>query len=143
MSAGTNMKATIEDVAWLVGSRSCEIWDGVFEEHWAPPAKGTMQGIGRHIKADGIFMEFFAIEPSEDGLTLWIMLGAPSKGDKKPIPFALTQLSPTEVTFENKERDYPAKLIYTNIGPGRIDCVLTGTKDGATKRDEFNFRAMS
>src|SRR5688572_4499485 len=78
-------KASIESLKWMAGDWICNLGKGTFEETWLPPNGGTMQGVSRHV-IDGktVFMEFLSIEADNDGsLTMYIMLGAPSRGDKK------------------------------------------------------------
>ncbi len=133
----------IETIAWLAGSRSCEIWDGVFEEHWSPPTADTIQGTGRHLKTGKtVFMEFFAIEPDGENLILWIHTGVLSKGAKEATPFKLTKGTQTEAIFENPNHDFPTRIAYTRLNNDRIYCLLEGTRNGQPERAEFNFRSI-
>ena len=133
-------KPTIEDLSWMTGSWSCEIWGGTFEEHWIAPRGGTMQATGRHISSDKTeFMEFLSIEPSDKGLTMWIIVGAPSKGDKKGVPFELTSLKDKEAVFENKAHDFPSKIVYTLKSADKMDCILTGNEKGKDRKETFAF----
>src|SRR5687768_681975 len=104
-------KASIESLKWMAGDWICNLGKGTFEETWLLPNGGTMQGVGRHvIEGKTVFMEFLSIEPDkEGGLTMYIMLGAPSRGDKKPRPFKLTQSGNHVATFEWLENDFPSK----------------------------------
>lgn len=132
----------IERLGWMTGKWACSIWGGTFEESWSLPNGGTMIGVGRHIRGgDTVFMEFMSIEPDEDGLTMWMLLGAPSKGEKHPHAFRLTALSDDEALFENPSNPYPSKIRY-QPREGGLWCRIEGTEDGRMKFDDFEFRPL-
>lgn len=131
---------TIEDLSWMAGAWRCEIWGGTFEEFWTPPSGGIMQGCGRHT-ADGKngFMEFMSIEKGADGLTMHMILGAPSKGDKKPVPFKLTSFDGKTALFENPKNDFPSKIAYVKEKDG-MSCWIEGVQKGQKTKEDFNFK---
>ena len=143
-SAGAGRtKADIDNLKWMAGDWICKLGKGTFEETWLPPNGGTMQGVGRHV-VDGKtgFMEFLSIEPDKDGgLTMYIMLGAPSRGDKKPRAFKLTQVGKNVATFEWPENDFPSKIQYTMDGKGSLFCRISGKQQGKEASEEYDFRA--
>ena len=115
----------IDDLRWMAGNWTCEIWGGTFEETWFLPAGGTMQGMGRHLSEGTTgFMEFMSIEPDPNGLTMWMLLGAPSKGDKKPIGFRATKVSKNESVWENPANKSPQVIHYRNIDETEMVCEL-------------------
>ena len=107
------------------------------------PKRGTMQGVGRFEKDGQIeLMEFMSIEGSSDTLTLYMILGAPSKGDKSPIAFRLSGHDGTHVCFERSDDDYPKRIVYTKGVSGAMLCRIDGVQDGEPTSDEFNFRRV-
>lgn len=134
------MDTTIEDLAWMTGAWRCEIWDGTFEEFWTPPSGEIMQGCGRHT-TDGKngFMEFMSIEKGPGGLTMYMILGAPSNGDKKPVPFKLTSFIGNTALFENSKNDYPSKIAYVREEDG-MSCWIEGVQNGQNTKEDFRFR---
>ncbi len=138
------MNASIEDLAWLAGTWQCEIWDGIFEEHWLAPKGGTMQGVGRHLhNGKTAFMEFMSIEPHNGVLTMYIIVGSPSHGHNNPVPFRLTQNTNDVAVFENPEHDFPSKIAYKRISADRIECVINGVRSGEPCCEVFNFLLQS
>jgi hypothetical protein len=135
-------KTKIEDLAFMSGAWKCEIWGGTFEEYWTPPTKDSMQGCGRHLK-DGKtgFMEFMSIEYGQEGLEMHLMLGAPSKGEKKPVTFKLASFDGKTALFENPKNDYPSKIAYLKTPEG-MSCWIEGLQDGKKSREEFKFSSM-
>lgn len=45
--------ATLDDVAWLVGSWTGEAFAGSFEQVWNPPSAGSMLGMFKILDGDG------------------------------------------------------------------------------------------
>jgi hypothetical protein len=136
----TNLRITVDDLAWMAGLWRCDVWGGQFEETWLEPAGGTMVGMGRHV-TDGEtkFIEYMSIEPTQGGLTMWMLLGAPSKGEKHGVPFRLTSYDGTVATFSNPENGYPSRIVYRRTEEA-MSCRLEGETDGKPAFDDFDFR---
>jgi hypothetical protein len=131
----------VEDLAWLAGNWSCEIWGGTFEENWSKPSGGTMQAMGRHI-ADGKtgMMEFLSLELVGGKVAMFIAVGTLSKGPQPPDRFDLIKLDGKSAVFEReKEDDFPKTISYTLKSADAMDCVLTGSQNGKEQRADFHF----
>lgn len=135
------MKATAGDLGWLEGRWVSESSEGVFEETWSSAQAGTMIGMGRLILGETtVFIEFMSIEPNDEGcLTLWMVLGAPSRGDKKPKPFRLVEKSRDSATFEMVENDFPKTITYSRLSRDRVDCQLRGGPDDEMRPETYVF----
>lgn len=134
----------IEDLSFLAGSWECPIWGGIFHESWMPATGGTMIGCGRHIAGgETKFIEYMSIEPTEQGLTMFMILGAPSKGEKTPVPFVLGSHDQGRFVFENLKNDYPQRIIYSG-GASGMSCVIEGPgESGTMKQDKFDFKSSA
>jgi hypothetical protein len=63
--------ATLEDVAWLVGSWSGEAFGSTFEQRWNPPSAGSMIGFFKLLSDDQvIFYELLLLVEEEGSLSL-------------------------------------------------------------------------
>ncbi len=134
---------TIDDLGWMQGGWECSIWGGKFEEHWLAPRSGAMVGVGRHLKAeDTAFMEFMSIETNDDGITMWMLLGRPSKGDKKGVPFKMTSLKGKVAVFENPANDFPSKMTYSLRANGQLFCHIEGEEKGKKMSEDFDFKRL-
>ncbi|MCC7102788.1 MAG: hypothetical protein IT206_06900 [Fimbriimonadaceae bacterium] len=110
----------------MTGSWICEIHGGLFEEIWSPPAGGVMVGHGRLVvEGQARFMEFLSIEQNGDAVTMYIALGALSKGEKSPVAFRLVHVDAASVTFEREGADFPTRIEYKSI-PDGLPCRLSG-----------------
>lgn len=63
--------ATLDDVAWLVGSWEGEAFGSQFEEVWNPPSAGSMVGFFKLIQEDEVvFYELLLLVEEEGSLSL-------------------------------------------------------------------------
>jgi len=63
--------ATLDDVAWLVGSWHGEAFGGSFEEVWNPPSAGSMVGMFKTLDGDTVgFYELLLLVEEEGSLSL-------------------------------------------------------------------------
>lgn len=68
---GYRPKATLDDIAWLVGSWSGEAFGGSFEEVWNPPSGGSMVGMFKTLNGDNVgFYELMLLVEEEGSLSL-------------------------------------------------------------------------
>ena len=136
--------AKVEDLAWLAGAWTCEIWGGTFEESWSKPSGGTMQATGRHIaKGQTGMMEFLTIESVKGKIAMFISVGALSENPRPPARFDLKKLDAKTAVFEReKENDFPKTISYSLKSADELECVLAGTENGRAQKAEFHFKRM-
>ena len=129
---------SVDDLKWMVGNWKAEIWGGEFHETWLEPSGGTIQGLGRHLKAGKVgFMEFMSIESTEKGLAMFMVLGKPSEGLSKPVPFYLLKMEGKSATWQRDDKgDFPKRIIYKAKPDGSMDCRI----EDDTKHEEFPFK---
>lgn len=86
-----------------------------------------MVGHGRLIVGGATkFMEFLSVEADRDGrATMYIVLGALSKGDKTPIVFSLQEQAADRALFVRNGDDFPVSICYERQGV-RLMCTLSG-----------------
>jgi hypothetical protein len=134
---------TAEALAFMAGTWTAQIWDGTFEETWSTPLGGTMQGIGRHhVNGKVGFMEFMSIEPTPAGLLMFMVLGAPSKGACKPVPFVLCEFENGCAVFVNEENEYPTHITYEMGDGNTLKCRIEGVSNGDAKGEDFAFKRV-
>jgi hypothetical protein len=84
-------------------------------------------------------MEFLSVEPAGEGMTMWILLGAPSRGAKQPKPFRLVRLGEGEALFEMAGNDFPRTILYRRQGEDGLLARLEGVQNGRLARDDYEF----
>ena len=89
--------ATLDDVAWLVGSWEGEAFGGRFEEVWNPPSAGSMLGMFKTLDGDAVgFYELLLLVEEEGSLSLKVK-----------------HFSPDFVAWEDKEDFVDFRFIKT------------------------------
>lgn len=64
-------------------------------------------------------------------------------GKQQPILFALVEVSNNKYVFENKEHDFPQRLIYNFINENSIKVFVEGEMDGKLEKDEYNLTRVN
>jgi hypothetical protein len=120
-------------LAWLEG-----LWagtkDGIaMEERWTSPAGGALLGMHRDIK-DGrmVSFEFFRVATTNEGTFYFA-----SPRSKPPVPFRLVTLEATRVVFENKEHDFPQRVLYWLEADGRLHARTEGLLKGKLESEDW------
>lgn len=90
-------------------------------EQWMSPAGTSILGMGRTVKkGQTVDFEYMRIEQREDGM----YFVAQPKANAAPTAFKLISSTTDEITFENKDHDFPQRVIYKMFGTkltGRIE----------------------
>jgi len=122
-SFGQNKVTSISDLAGMAGC-----WEHrdvkkslLMSEQWMKPSGTSIFGVGRTVKkGKTVDYEFMRIEQRDDG----IYFIAQPKENAVETPFKLIRSTLSEVVFENKDHDFPQRVIYTlkgNTMTGRIE----------------------
>ena len=139
--AGTSSaqkKPSLDDLSWLSGCWEGRQRDAVVEEIWSKSAGLSMLGLGRTVK-NGQTVSFEFMQFREENGTL-VFLPQPQGGTR--VPFPLKDFFGERATFENKEHDFPQRVIYERKGPGLLLASIEGTYKGREERDEFQMRKV-
>lgn len=142
-------RATIADLAWLAGAWRMEHDGQRFDEHWLPPAGGTMAAVSRASSAAGTSLyELSAIEPGEGGaLVLRIRHFSPglvpwNSEAKGPGEWTLVRCQSQEAVFENPALPFPRSISYRIDADGVLVARLAPAEGSPRKPMEFHLRAV-
>ena len=119
-------------LAWLAGAWS-GTKDGVrSEEHWTSPEGGALVGMHKDVR-DGKVVAFeFARIAVEAGKLCYLA----SPGGAAPTPFCAIEVGERRVVFENREHDFPQRVLYWMDGE-RIHARIEGTMNGEAMSEEW------
>jgi len=123
----------LDRLAWLQGSWSGEK-DGVsMEEYWTDARGGAMLGVHRDVKdARLVSWEFLRIGSTDDGTVYFA-----SPRSRPPTPFKLVELDGKRVVFENKQHDFPQRILYWLDEEGALHARIEGPQGGKTVAEEW------
>lgn len=130
--------ATVADVAWLAGCWEGRQGEAVIEEVWSKPGGGSMIGFGRTVKENRTTsFEFMQFREYAGSLAF---MPQPQGGQR--VTFPLKDSFGGKFIFENKEHDFPQRVIYERKGPGLLLAAIEGTSNGKAGREEFQMRKV-
>lgn len=127
-------------LAWLAGCWAAESGEPGSEEHWLPPAGGSMLGVSRTVKTGKtVAYEFLQIRTNAEGQLVYIAL--PS--GQKEATFVVLSLSEGAVTFENLQHDFPQRISYRLLSEGQLAARIEGRRNGALRGIDFPMKRVS
>lgn len=139
--AGTSFaqtKPSIKDLSWLSGCWEGRERDAVIEEIWSKPGGLSMLGLGRKVKGNRTVSFEFMQFREENGTLVFL----PQPGGGPRVSFPLKDSFRGRMRFENKEHDFPQRVIYERKGPGLLLATVEGTLNGKEEREEFQMRKV-
>ncbi len=131
-------KGSLEDLSWLTGCWEGRQGDAILEEIWSKPGGGSMLGLGRTVKESRTTSFEFMQFREENGSL--VFLPQPQGGAR--VPFPLRDSFGGRLTFENKEHDFPQRVIYEQKGKGLLLAAIEGTYKGKEGREEYQMRKV-
>jgi hypothetical protein len=142
---GEGKKATVADLAWMTGSWCSEHGGDRYEEHWLPPAGGSMAAVFRAVEGGKPDMyEISAVETGEDGRpVLRIRHFGPglvpwkSEAEKTPS-WPLASTAKDEAVFEDPAADFPRRIVYRLADASTLAVKLEPAP--GSKRQPMEFR---
>jgi hypothetical protein len=130
--------ASLEDLAWLSGCWEGRQGKATIEEIWSKPGGGSMLGLGRTVK-EGKTTAFEFMQFREENGSL-VFMPQPEGGTR--VSFPLKDSFGGKLTFENKDHDFPQRVIYERKGPGLLLAAIEGTYKGKEEREEFQLKKV-
>ena len=139
VSASVGQKGTsLDDLSWLTGCWEGRQGSASLDEIWSRPAGGTMLGLGRTVKENRtVSFEFMQFREENGRL---VFRAQPQGG--AAVSFPLKDSFGARATFENKEHDFPQRVIYERKGPGLLLATIEGVFKGKEQREEFQMRKV-
>ena len=106
-----------------------------YYEEWRLINGSELIGIGFSIeKGDTVLSEELYVKKFADQ---WAYVAIPKS--QTITLFALTEYSKSKFIFENKEHDFPQRVIYEFTADGKLNAATEGTIEGELMRRDFNF----
>lgn len=133
-------QATLEDVAWLVGSWEGEAFGERFEEVWNPASGGSMVGMFKLMNGDEVgFYELILLVEEEGSLSLKVKHFNPdfSAWEEKEdyVNFKLVKVEPAAVHF--------AGLSFYRRGDDAIEgYIAMRASDGTISEEKLVYRRV-
>ena len=118
---------------WMAGTWVQEKPGEKVTESWIGPTGGTLVGVNLSQWPDRLTFEYLRISDLPDGM---IYYASPIGG--KPVEFKFKEAGDKRVVFENKEHDFPQRIIYWREGD-KLAARVEGDVQGRTRSQEWYF----
>jgi len=134
----TPKEPLLNGLGWLSGCWEGRQGEAIIEEVWSKPRGDSMVGFGRTVK-DGktTAFEFMQVREANGSLTY-----LPQPGGGARVSFPLKDSFAERFTFENKEHDFPQRVIYERKGPGLLLAAIEGTYQGKEEHEEYQMKKV-
>ena len=114
---------------------------GPLYEQWKKSADYLFHVFSYKIKNnDTITLE--NVEVKFDRGNIWYIPVVNGQNNDQPVPFKLKQINNLEFIFENKEHDFPQRVIYKVISSDSVNARIEGTENGIEKSSDFYYGRM-
>ena len=134
---GQDAGAASADVAalgWLEGSWSATKEGVTSEEHWTSPVGGALVGMHKDVREGRmVSFEFLRIVADERGRVCYLA----SPGGAPPTSFCAIEIGSRRAVFENREHDFPQRILYWIDDVGRLHARIEGPIDGQEVSEEW------
>ncbi len=130
----------IAGLAFLEGRWSGTTERGVvMEEYWTSPAGGGLVGLHKDVKGDRmVSFEFFRIHADGSGRLCYF--ASPNGGP--PTAFCAVELEGDRVVFENRDHDFPQRILYWLDADGNLHARIEGDVGGKPRSTEWVWTRM-
>jgi len=122
-------------LSWMEGHWTGTTKGVAMEEIWTAPRGGALLGLHRDVRdAKMISFEFIRIDITPEGATYFA-----SPRSKPATPFRAVEWGDKRVVFENKEHDFPQRILYWLDGAGALHARIEGPQGGKTVGEEWTW----
>lgn len=129
----------ISALSWLAGSWGGTA-DGVTsEEHWTSAAGGGLVGMHKDVQSGKMTgFEFLRIEVDAQQRICYVSM----PGGAPPTSFCAVEVGERRVVFENREHDFPQRILYWLTADGRLHARIEGPLDGKEAAMEWTWSRL-
>jgi hypothetical protein len=136
LSACQDSKTTIADFEWLVGDWYRIEDQSIFSEKWKRVDALHLQASGSVVKGgETIMQEQIVLEERPDGI--YFIPTVMEENEDRSVEFKLVDHKNGEFVFENKDHDFPQRIIYAHPHPDTLDARIEGMMKGKLKTVYF------
>lgn len=132
-------QADFEKLAALAGIWQMQIKDGFLYEQWEMSDSNLM--LSRSFKVTG--KDTLALERVRLTFAkgeIFYTPVVPNQNDGKPVPFKLSRIDGSTFYFENKEHDFPQRIIYYLKSASELECLIDGQTTEGYSKQSYNFK---
>ena len=131
-------KPPLDVFKWLLGSWESISPEGHFFETWEKENNFTYSGLSyMAVKKDTVFFETIKLITIEN--KIYYVPTVRNQNDDQPVLFKLISEKGGEFIFENKDHNFPQRIIYKNSSTDKFYARIEGIEEGKFHKEEFIF----
>jgi hypothetical protein len=120
----------------LEGTWRMKAKKGFLFESWQKVNDHELSSISfKVVDQDTIMLEKVSLVQNKEGI--FYIPVAHGQNDEKPVSFKMISSTEKSFTFENKEHDFPTRIIYTFIKADSLVARIEGDVDGKLKAVDY------
>lgn len=128
----------IDKLQWLLGTWINENDKEFSQETWSRENDSTFTAFSfTQVENETVFAETLALEQKTGNLLLTV--ATVGQNDDQSVSFRMVSSENGQFTFENKNHDFPQRIIYTNPVKDSLHAWIEGNVDGKPKKTDFYF----
>jgi Domain of unknown function (DUF6265) len=132
--------SSLSEINWFLGK--WQVNESNSFEEWIQIDSLLYRGKGYKIrKNDTLITE--TIDIVQKGKEIFYIPSVTDQNDGKPVDFQLVSKKAEKVIFENKNHDFPQRIIYTKNGNDQIDARIEGIKQGFFSEIKFTLKRVN
>jgi len=118
---------------WVMAGKKATVY-----EEWKMVSKNYLQNKGYTMKgSDTLISERVKLKKTKDGI--YYTSTVENQNNKKPIAFKLTSAEGNLFIFENKEHDFPKRIVYQLISADSLHAFIDDGVKGTKKAQHFYY----
>jgi hypothetical protein len=140
-AAAVGKDTDLKDLNWLVGQWQGQVNETAYYENWTQSGPDTLEGNASTVDRSGktTFSETLRIEKIGSHIVY-----IASVNNQPPVLFTLVGVTGennrSRWVFENREHDFPQRIIYTKEGPDSLAARVEGLQNGKEEKEEFHLK---
>ncbi len=136
IETATGNFSKMERMQWLLGTWVNDFTPEFSQESWKRENDSTFRAFSfTTVNQDTVFAETMALQQRRGNLFLTVS----EASNKNPITFGLVSSEDGAFVFENKDHDFPQRIVYTNPVPDSLHAWIEGPLEGEMKTLHFYF----
>jgi len=115
---------------------------GTIYETWQKVNKVYLHNKSYMVKAGGDTMQLESVTLKQTNEGIFYTSTVPNQNDARPVSFKLTSSANKKFIFENREHDFPKRIVYQLVTTDSLHAFIDDGNDASAKRSHYYFNRI-
>ncbi|RBQ04898.1 DUF6265 family protein [Pedobacter miscanthi] len=125
---------------FVLGSWEMQMPKGKIVEQWSEGADKILNGKSYRINAKGDSVLTETLQIRTIGKDIFYCSTVANQNEGKEVCFKLISIKDQIYIFENKNHDFPQRIVYQNLGKTEMLAWIEGELNGKSRKSEFRYK---